>query len=222
MDGDLVFRILLLALFIPGMVTRVYYGRKQQVQGKKRSVRERYRDATHAEGKLRFALLAIEGVYLVIATIIYLLAFPSMLWTQLPLPDWLRWFGFGLGIVSLPFLIWVHHTLGKYWSPSLELKGDHALVTSGPYSRVRHPLYTAQMAYFFALTLVSANLLLLVSFLFIMIFIITRIPKEEKTLPEQFGDEYRAYMKRTGRLLPRFRPEAGEEDPADARKRRFD
>jgi len=78
------------------------------------------------------------------------------------------------------------------------------------------------MAYFFALTLVSANLLLLVSFLFITIFIITRIPKEEKTLLEQFGDEYRAYMKRTGRLLPRFRPEAGEEDPADARKRRFD
>lgn len=212
MDGDLVFRIIFLALFIPGMGARVYYGRKQQVQVKKRSVRERYRNATEAEGKLRFTLLAIEGVYLVVAAIIYLLALPSMFWTQLPLPDWLRWSGFGLGIVSLPFLIWVHHTLGKYWSPSLELKGDHALVTTGPYSRVRHPLYTAQMAYFFAFTLVSANLLLLFSFLFITIFILTRIPKEEKTLLEQFGDEYRDYMKRTGRLLPRLRLDANKED----------
>jgi protein-S-isoprenylcysteine O-methyltransferase Ste14 len=31
-----------------------------------------------------------------------------------------------------------------------------------------------------------------------------RVPKEEQMLIEAFGDEYRDYMKRTGRFLPKF------------------
>ena len=32
--------------------------------------------------------------------------------------------------------------------------------------------------------------------------VLLRIQEEEKMMLEQFGDEYRQYMKRTGRLLP--------------------
>jgi protein-S-isoprenylcysteine O-methyltransferase Ste14 len=31
-----------------------------------------------------------------------------------------------------------------------------------------------------------------------------RVADEEQMLIDQFGDEYRAYMRRTGRLIPKF------------------
>jgi len=73
-------------------------------------------------------------------------------------------------------------------------------------------MYTVHMVYFFTWVLVSANLLLLINYLLTTVLIFARIPKEEKMLLEQFGDEYRAYMKRTGRLLPRFHREADREE----------
>lgn len=148
---------------------------------------------------------------MIIAVPLYLLFSPWMLWSQLPITDWLRWLGVGLGIVSLPFLTWVQHTLGKHWTVSLELQEEHKLVTTGPYRRVRQPMYCSHSIFFFWV-LVSANLLLLINHLFTTILIVARIPKEEKMLLDQFGHEYRAYMKRTGRLLPRFRREADKEE----------
>jgi len=65
-------------------------------------------------------------------------------------------------------------------------------------------MYTVHIVYFFSWILVSANLLLLINYLLTILLITLRIPKEEQMLLERFGEEYRAYMKRTGRLLPRF------------------
>ncbi len=39
----------------------------------------------------------------------------------------------------------------------------------------------------------------------VLSMLLVRLPKEEEKLIERFGDEYREYMKRTGRLLPRLR-----------------
>jgi len=211
MDGDLLFRILFLVLFLPGTAIRGYYARKVRATRKKRSMRERLEDTAQVEGKVGAILLMVQGVYLIIAVPIYLLFSPSLFWFHLPIPDWLRWLGVGVGIISLPFLTWVQHILGKHWTVSLELQEDHKLVTSGPYRWVRHPMYTVHIVYFFAWVLVSANLLLLINYLLTIILMFARIPKEEKMLLEQFGDEYRAYMERTGRLLPRFRRKADKE-----------
>jgi protein-S-isoprenylcysteine O-methyltransferase Ste14 len=40
--------------------------------------------------------------------------------------------------------------------------------------------------------------------LVVLVMLLIRLPKEEEKLIERFGDEYRSYMKRTGRLLPRL------------------
>ena len=72
-------------------------------------------------------------------------------------------------------------------------------------------MYTVHLVYFLAWVLVSANLLLLINYVLTIILIVLRIPKEEQMLLDQFGDEYRAYMKRTGRLLPRLRQETDKE-----------
>ena len=54
-----------------------------------------------------------------------------------------------------------------------------------------------------AIALIAANWFL---FIFLVISIVDlglRIPKEERMMIDEFGDEYIAYMQRTGRLLPR-------------------
>ena len=211
MNGDLLFRILFLVLFLLGVSIRGYYARKVRATQKRRSIKERLEDTVQAEGKAGAILLIAQGIYLIIIVPVYLLFSPSLFWFHLTIPDWLRWLGVGLGVLSLPFLAWVHYVLDKHWDISLTLQENHRLVTSRPYQRIRHPMYTVHIVYFFTWVLVSANLLLLISYLLTILLIMLRIPKEEQMLLDQFGDEYRAYMKRTGRLLPRFRQETDEE-----------
>jgi protein-S-isoprenylcysteine O-methyltransferase Ste14 len=54
-----------------------------------------------------------------------------------------------------------------------------------------------------SLALVSANwLFVAVAVLTAGVFFI-RVPREEQMMIERFGDEYRQFMQRTGRLLPK-------------------
>ncbi len=203
MNDDFIFRILFLALFIVWHAIKGYYTLKGRTLGKKRSPRERLREAVQLEGKASVILWEVHNTCWFIAIVLYLLFSPWMLWAQLPMPSWLRWIGVGAATASLPLLLWAHRTLSKHWSKWLEI--PEKLVTSGPYSRVRHPIYTHWLTINVTLVMVSANLFLLLVYPFSIVLIYARIGKEEKMLLEQFGDEYRAYMKRTGRLLPRFR-----------------
>ena len=63
-----------------------------------------------------------------------------------PLAFWLRWGGVALGLASLGLWTWTHVALGTLWSAQLQLRTHHRVVTSGPYSRIRHPMYTAALA----------------------------------------------------------------------------
>ena len=131
---------------------------------------------------------------------------PSLLgWASMPLPDALRWVGFGLMTAGV-LLCWrVNYALGRYFSGTLVLRPDHRLIQDGPYRRVRHPMYTAFVIMMTGMLLLSANWFIggppLAGVLFVMV---RRTPKEEAMLLDRFGDEYRDYMRRTGRYLPRL------------------
>jgi len=101
---------------------------------------------------LFFSLLAGVGVYVFNP--------PGLGRWLVPLPDWLRWIGFAMAMASLGLWTWAQATLGVEWSPQLRLREGHRLVTAGPYSRVRHPLYTAMFGYMAGLALVTANAVL--------------------------------------------------------------
>jgi protein-S-isoprenylcysteine O-methyltransferase Ste14 len=84
----------------------------------------------------------------------------------------------------------------------VQLRPGHRLITHGPYARIRHPMYSAIVGWLMSLGLVGANwIALLLAALGALNFML-RIQGEEKMMLQQFGDEYRQYMKRTGRLLP--------------------
>ncbi|MBN1149564.1 MAG: isoprenylcysteine carboxylmethyltransferase family protein [Anaerolineales bacterium] len=200
MNSEILFRSLFLIFFFGVMGVRLYFGRRA-LRGKESSWRPSD-DAIQREGLgilalrlgLFFALLGLVGIYIWNPGWIRLLA--------LPLPDWLRWSAVALAAGSLLLLIWVHHTLGRHWSTNLQLRQAHRLIDQGPYSRIRHPMYTALAGIFIGLSLISALWPTLLLTVLTLIFFVERLPKEEQMLLEEFGDEYRAYMQRSGRFLP--------------------
>jgi protein-S-isoprenylcysteine O-methyltransferase Ste14 len=119
-----------------------------------------------------------------------------------PAPEWLRWAGLGLGITSVGLFTWSHEVLGRFWSPYLQLRPSHRLITHGPYARIRHPIYSAIVGWLASLGLVAANWIAFVFAALSALNFLLRIQGEEKMMLQQFGGEYQEYMKRTGRLLP--------------------
>jgi protein-S-isoprenylcysteine O-methyltransferase Ste14 len=84
------------------------------------------------------------------------------------------------------------------------LKGQ-TLITSGPYQFIRHPIYTAFVLILGSILLISANWFIGLACLGMTVLEVTsRIGFEESLMLEYFGDQYREYMKKTGRLLPRL------------------
>jgi protein-S-isoprenylcysteine O-methyltransferase Ste14 len=129
---------------------------------------------------------------------------PAMAWAAISLPLELRWLGAALTILAVPMFYWLFHSLGLNISPIAGTRAQATLVTSGPYRWIRHPLYTFGTMLFLGLGLVAASWPLLMFAPVFFILLALRTPSEEAALIERFGDDYRNYMKRTGRYFPRL------------------
>ena len=113
------------------------------------------------------------------------------------------WTGTLVLAAGMALLHRTHRDLGRAWSITLEIRDQHTLVTHGIYERLRHPMYAA-----FWLWAISQALLLpnwIAGFSGLMGFgtlFFARVGYEERMMLETFGDDYRAYMARTYRLIP--------------------
>jgi protein-S-isoprenylcysteine O-methyltransferase Ste14 len=112
-----------------------------------------------------------------------------------------------LGTIVYAAALWLFHRshkdLGRNWSITLEIRDQHRLVSNGIYGLIRHPMYSSfwLMALGQALLLPNwvAGLAGLVGF---GVLYFLRVGHEERMMLETFGDEYRAYMARTKRIIP--------------------
>ncbi len=158
------------------------------------------------EGALLGLMRLVFALPLFLSILAYMINPAWMDWSSVSLPVWLRWGGAVLGVGVMPLMYWLFSTIGHNISETVLTKKTHELVTNGPYRWVRHPLYAVAPLMLIAVSLLAANWFIggmtLIAFVMIVLVI---IPKEEANLIETFGDDYRAYMKRTGRLFPRLR-----------------
>lgn len=132
------------------------------------------------------------------------LSTPWLAFADYRLPPWAPWCGTVCLLAAL-WLFWRSHAdLGQNWSVTLEIRKGHQLVTQGIYQRIRHPMYASIWLFNIAQGLLLENWLagwsLFVAF---GVLYFARVSREEQMMIDFFGEEYRAYMKRTGRLLPR-------------------
>jgi protein-S-isoprenylcysteine O-methyltransferase Ste14 len=98
---------------------------------------------------------------------------------------------------------WCVRTLGRFFRRVVELQTEHRTVTEGPYRYARHPAYAAFLLAEVGLGVALANpVSLAVCLVLPPVGVLSRIPHEEAALEGELGDEYRAYARRTKRLIP--------------------
>jgi protein-S-isoprenylcysteine O-methyltransferase Ste14 len=128
-----------------------------------------------------------------------------MNWSCVPLPTFVRLSGVPLEAFGIFLLVWAHKSLGAHFCPTLQLKQEHILVTTGPYRWIRHPMYSSFVLLWVAYFLLSANWFIgLTGLLAEGIIIVARTPREEQMMVERFGGHYVQYTRRAGRFLPRW------------------
>jgi protein-S-isoprenylcysteine O-methyltransferase Ste14 len=149
--------------------------------------------------------LRLTALVLLAGTIAWIIDPKWMAWSSLPIPVWLRWVGLAVAVTAGVVWVWTVHTLGKNLTDTVVTRKDHSLVTSGPYRWVRHPFYTALGVGVVGGGLAMASGFFLVLGGLVVGFLVARTRIEEEKLLERFGDEYRDFMRRTGRFLPRLR-----------------
>jgi protein-S-isoprenylcysteine O-methyltransferase Ste14 len=197
MPSEIPFRIALVVVIILTMAVTLYHRLQAASSGEKISHGE--------EGYLYAATLRVAGLLLWLSTLAYLVAPWSVQWAMMPLPLWLRWFGAVAGGSCSLLMYWTLASLGKNLTDTVVTRAEATLVTHGPYRWVRHPYYVVAALLMASVTLLTANWSIGVTGLLVMLLLAVRTPKEEQMLIEKFGDEYRAYMARTGRFMPRMR-----------------
>jgi protein-S-isoprenylcysteine O-methyltransferase Ste14 len=185
--------VFLVGLFVFFWIRRLFIGRTKH---EKKVVRR----IDWLEMMLLFAMFPPT----LVLPLLYLFT-PLMAFADYRLPPLAPWFGAATMVTAL-WLFWRSHLdLGQNWSVSLELREGHELVTHGVYRFIRHPMYASIWLWAFAQGLLLANWLAgwsLVPAFAAMYFL--RTPREEQMMCERFGEKYRDYMRRTGRLFPRL------------------
>ena len=112
------------------------------------------------------------------------------------------WTGAVLCIAGLIFCIWARFTLGRNWSGVVTLKGGHELITNGPYSLVRHPIYTGLLTMFVATVIVRGHVAGIIAIPFVVVSFWVKLRYEENLMLKKFPDEYAAYQQRVRCLIP--------------------
>jgi protein-S-isoprenylcysteine O-methyltransferase Ste14 len=94
-------------------------------------------------------------------------------------------------------------SLKSLFNANVSIHHDHKLITTGIYSKVRHPSYSGSLMAFLGLGLTLGNWIsLLIIFIPILIVFLYRIRIEEKALKDNFGEEYQIYSGRTKKMIP--------------------
>jgi len=156
------------------------------------------------DGSAMLTLIRIGGLALWLSPLVYLINPHWMTWSKVGLPEWARWLGVIIGTLCVFGIYWLFSSIGSGITPTSATRKQHKLVTSGPYRWVRHPLYTVGSSMFVAFGMMADNWFIAGLGILTFILMAIRTPKEEANLIEKFGDEYREYMKRTGRFLPKL------------------
>jgi len=192
---DTILKWFYLAGFIAGAVIRRAHARR----------RKGGRVADERKAMLDTLLLGFTSVGMVVIPVLYLLT-PWFDFADYWLPAWAGWTGM-VAFAAALWLLWrSHEDLGGNWSPTLQISEEHSLVTDGVYRHIRHPMYAAHWLWAVAQALLLQNWIAGPAFLaFLLPLYLVRVPREEQMMLDHFGEAYRRYTYRTGRLFPRLR-----------------
>jgi protein-S-isoprenylcysteine O-methyltransferase Ste14 len=106
-----------------------------------------------------------------------------------------------LTAVGLAFAIWARWNLGGNWSGTITVKEGHSLVRSGPYRRIRHPIYSGLLLAIVGSALTAGDWRGLLALLLVLLAVLLRIRVEERQMAAAFPD-YGGYRRQSVALIP--------------------
>jgi len=192
-----IFRILAAIVLFTGIGISTYFRRRADRESGETISRK-------VDGNAMMTLIKLGGLILWFSPLVYLINPLWMAWSKIGLPESVRWLGVAIGILCVFGIYWLFSSIGSGITPTSATRKEHKLITNGIYRWVRHPLYTVGSSMFISFGMMADNWFIAALGILAFIGMAIRTPKEEANLIEKFGDEYREYMKRTGRFLPRF------------------
>jgi protein-S-isoprenylcysteine O-methyltransferase len=146
---------------------------------------------------------SLRVLWVIIIVCIWLSIQAQGRWPDAVLPPWSVPIGVALFVGGM-ILRWysiIH--LGRFFTVNVAIAADQQLIDTGPYRFVRHPSYTGALLAFIGFAMVLRNWAsVLVISLPIAFAFLYRIQVEERALVQGLGERYRAYIKRTKRLIP--------------------
>ena len=114
----------------------------------------------------------------------------------------MQFIGAALTVLGCLFAIWTRFTLGSNWSGRVTLKTDHSLVVRGPYSFVRHPIYTGILLAVLGTVVAVDQWKGLIPFFLVIAIFMLKINQEERLMMQTFPEDYGAYRKHVKALIP--------------------
>lgn len=195
--NETIFRILSAIILFSGTGISIYSRLKADRDSGERLSRS-------ADGTPMMLVIRIFGLVLWLTPLVYLVNSAWMIWSKLGVPEWTRWLGVGIGFLCVAGIYRLFSSIGTGITPVSATRKEHKLSTHGIYRWIRHPLYTVGSSFYISFGLMADNWFIIFMGVLTFIVMAIRTPKEEANLIAKFGDEYREYMKRTGKFLPKF------------------
>jgi protein-S-isoprenylcysteine O-methyltransferase Ste14 len=113
----------------------------------------------------------------------------------------LSWTGVGLCLLGFGLAINARRHLGRNWGLPMSRKEQPELVSSGPYARIRHPIYTGLILAMLG-SAIGVNVLWALLLVPVGAYFIYSARREEAFMLQQLPEHYAAYKARTGMLWP--------------------
>jgi len=142
----------------------------------------------HAHRILRLLILAVTFVLLSPSLPVGPLVRPFV-----PDHSAIRDLGVALAGLGILLMIWARRHLGHYWSDKVEIKMNHQLISTGPYARLRHPIYTGMLLGIAGTALAVGEWRGVAAFLLLLANYVIKARKEERILRQRFGPAFEEY-----------------------------
>ena len=191
------FQFIYCILFSIYSLIRIYYVAKIN-KNKKQLVKTRNKTLE----RIKVTIASIGMVFIPLASVFT----PYLDYFQIYVPQFLIYLTIILMILDIYYFYLTHKQLGYNWSPILEIKEKQKLIKTGVYKYVRHPMYTQTWIWIFLQGIILTNYFVEICGILCWGYLyFTRIGPEEQLMIEEFGEEYKEYMKNTGRLIPKIK-----------------
>jgi protein-S-isoprenylcysteine O-methyltransferase Ste14 len=115
-----------------------------------------------------------------------------------------EWAGVLLTAAGVAVAFWARWHLGANWSGTVTLKEEHELIRTGPYSSIRHPIYTGILLALLGTVVTAGEVRGLLALAIAWVSFYVKARREESFLTHEFGEKFGAHAKQTGMFLPKI------------------